>query len=280
MKRKVVIYCASGYGERVLYSLDDEKFEVVGFIDSNPEIWGKNLWGGVQVFSPDKINELEFDLLVISLSIYADQIKKMLVEEKRIPGEKIVVYEPLENGIIWEEERIIELRKCIGMLKERNVSGNMAEVGVYRGDFSKLFNRYFPEKKLYLFDTFQGFDSERNVVAKSDLERFKDTSVETVLGKMVYPHNCIIRKGFFPDTAVGLNDDFCLVSLDTDLYEPIIAGLEYFYPRLVKGGYIFIHDFGSYHFGGVKKAVYDFCEKNDAAIFPIADRCLSAIISK
>lgn len=33
---KTLIYCASGAGERVAYSLDDEKYLVVGFVDSNP----------------------------------------------------------------------------------------------------------------------------------------------------------------------------------------------------------------------------------------------------
>lgn len=50
------------------------------------------------------------------------------------------------RNIKWEDERVVMLRKCISMLKERNIPGDMAEVGVYTGEFSKLFNRYFPEK--------------------------------------------------------------------------------------------------------------------------------------
>lgn len=42
---KTLIYCASGAGERVAYSLDDEKYEIVGLVDSNPETWGKHLYG-------------------------------------------------------------------------------------------------------------------------------------------------------------------------------------------------------------------------------------------
>lgn len=41
---KTLVYCASGYGERVAYSLDDEKYEIVGLVDSNPETWGKPLY--------------------------------------------------------------------------------------------------------------------------------------------------------------------------------------------------------------------------------------------
>ena len=38
--KKTLIYCACGAGERVAYSLDDEQYEIVGLVDSNPETWG------------------------------------------------------------------------------------------------------------------------------------------------------------------------------------------------------------------------------------------------
>lgn len=37
--------------------------------------------------------------------------------------------------------------------------GALAELGVYRGDFAAALNRRFPERTLYLFDTFAGFDA-------------------------------------------------------------------------------------------------------------------------
>lgn len=113
-----------------------------------------------------------------------------------------------------------------------------------------------------------------------DKDRFKDTSIQLVLSKMINPDNCIVRKGYFTDTAYDIDGSFSLVSLDCDLYNPILAGLEFFYPRLVKGGYIFVHDFGSNHFAEVKKAVYDYCKRQDISMVPIADKCLSVIITK
>lgn len=147
---------------------------------------------------------------------------------------------PQMLGIKWEEERIVMLRKCIALMEERGVKGDMAEVGVYTGEFCKLFNRYFPERKLYLFDTFEGFDSMRDEVNAVDIDNFKDTSVDIGLGKMKTPGNCIVRKGYFPDTVWDIEGEFSLVSLDCDLYKPILAGLEFFYPMLVLGGYIFV----------------------------------------
>jgi O-methyltransferase len=40
---------------------------------------------------------------------------------------------------------------------ENNVIGEVAELGVYRGDFASIINALFPDRKLYLFDTFRGF---------------------------------------------------------------------------------------------------------------------------
>jgi O-methyltransferase len=47
---------------------------------------------------------------------------------------------------------------------------------------------------------------------------------------MKYKENCIVRKGYFPETAEDLEDEFVFVSIDADLYEPIYNGLCYFYP--------------------------------------------------
>jgi len=277
--RKVLIYCCTGNAEHLTYLLNEEDYEVIGYTDSNPESWGKRLYNRV-VYPPADIPDLDFDLVIISISTYAEAIKKELVNTYGVKEEKITVFQPIDKGVVLEEERIAMLRKCVAMLKEREIPGNMAEVGVYTGEFSKLFNRYFPEKKLYLFDTFEGFDPVRDQVNDCDLDNFKDTTIEAVLNKMAAPENCIVRKGYFPDTAEGIEDTFCLVSLDTDLYNPILAGLEYFYPRMEKGGYIFVHDFGSYHYEGVKAAVYKYCNEHGAAVVPIMDRCLSVIVAK
>ena len=106
-------------------------------------------------------------------------------------------------------------------------------MGVFRGDFSRLINHYFPDRKLYLFDTFEGFDKrdaevDRRENFSSATQDFALTSVDLVLSKMEHKDNCIIRKGWFPQTADGIDDTFCFVSLDCDLYQPLKSGLEFF----------------------------------------------------
>ena len=192
---------------------------------------------------------------------------------------KIDVYS--EGGYI----RLSSLELVSNEIYENEVIGAVAELGVYRGRFAKKINEAFPNRKLYLFDTFEGFDqrdvekelSNEYSTASVDLS---DTSVEIVLDQMPYKDLCIIKKGFFPETALNLDEKFAFVSIDTDLYQPIYDGLKYFYPRLSRGGYIFIHDYNNHEFKGSKQAVKDFCNENKISYFPLSDYAGSAIISK
>ena len=43
-------------------------------------------------------------------------------------------------------------------INKNNVEGDIAELGVYRGEFSSVLNASFPERNLHMFDTFEGFN--------------------------------------------------------------------------------------------------------------------------
>jgi O-methyltransferase len=165
----------------------------------------------------------------------------------------------------------------------------LAEVGVYRGDFAKIINAKFPEKKLFLFDTFEGFDDseyKKDLVSEgvdsSYVNNFRDTSVELVLKKMPSPRQCVIKKGLFPESARGCEGEkFCFVSIDVDLFDPIYNSLEFFYPRLIDGGYMFIHEYNHNHYTGVKKAVRRFEDRyGSLKKTPLADKNGTLVITK
>lgn len=170
-------------------------------------------------------------------------------------------------------------------IAKRNLNGNVAELGVYKGKFARYINQYFPESSLYLFDTFQGFDSrdiageERHKYSSGEQD-FSDTSVESVLKQMPHPDKCIPVKGFFPESAQNLDVSFSFVSIDADLYEPIYKGLVYFYPRLEQGGYIFVHDFNNDNYKGSRSAVEQFCKEQKLNFLPLPDSGGTAIIMK
>ena len=181
--------------------------------------------------------------------------------------------------------RLATLELVANEINLASITGNVAELGVYKGKFAKYINKYFPDRKLYLFDTFKGFDeadvkSEIANTYSSGSQDFSNTSIKQVLEIMPYPNNCIVKEGFFPKTAEGLEESFVFVSIDADLYDPIYAGLKYFYPRLSPGGYIFIHDYNNDSYKGAKKAVRQFCEENKLSLIPLPDTAGSAIIAK
>jgi O-methyltransferase len=149
-------------------------------------------------------------------------------------------------------------------LKDADYS--IAELGVFRGDFAARIQGEFQDKQLYLFDTFEGFSANDKL---SDMKKgfidenvgdFDSTSVDLVLKKMRFPDKCHICKGIFPlsVTAEHREIKWGFVSLDVDLYQPTLDGLRFFYPSLLPGGFIMIHDYNNPEFKGVKKAVEDF----------------------
>ena len=177
------------------------------------------------------------------------------------------------------------LEMCAREIHSRNIQGAVAELGVFRGDYAKLINRAFPDRKLYLFDSFEGFhptdvDVDKEMGNKRKMDQFSDTSERIVLKKMKYPQNCIVKKGFFPDSYQNVSEKFAFVSIDFDLYKPIYDGLCIMWDNMETGGFIFVHDYNNIAYPGSKKAVLQFCAERKAPFVPLSDTCGSAIIIK
>ncbi len=146
-------------------------------------------------------------------------------------------------------------------LKTRKLPGAIVELGVFRGGSAKLIALLKGDKELHLFDTFAGMPAVRSDLDRHQAGDFADTSLEAVQTYLSDFQNIFFYKGFFPDSARPLADrplQFCFVHLDADIYESTKAGLEFFYPRTVKGGMILSHDYRSLLCPGVKRAYDEF----------------------
>jgi O-methyltransferase len=242
---------------------------------------------GKPVIAPQNISSFEYDYIIVSAMKLRDikSITEQLTGEYNIPLKKINT-EFVFSTVFWEA-RLVALNNAARIIAENNIAGEVAELGVFQGEFARHINKEFPHKKLYLFDTFEGFATND---VKKDIEmgssekitgqkyNFTDTTEKIVLGRMEYPRNCVVKKGYFPMTAEGLQEKFAFVSLDADLYQPMFEGLKYFYPRLEKGGYIFVHDFFQEDFIGVKKAIFEYKNIEDIHYLPLGDNCSIAIV--
>lgn len=152
-----------------------------------------------------------------------------------------------------------------------NVPGAAAELGVYRGFFARCINRLLPDRKLYLFDSFAGF-SQDACAPEAFQAAHRNTAVDKVLSIMPHPENIIVKPGFFPASLEGLEERFCLVSLDVDFYQATLDGLRYFWPRLQKGGCLLLHDWGSPKLPEVRKALSDY-EAETGSRIPAVPLC-------
>ena len=152
-----------------------------------------------------------------------------------------------------------------------NVPGAAAELGVYRGFFARCINQLLPNRKLYLFDSFEGF-AENACASESFQAAHRNTAIHKVLAIMPHPEMITVKPGFFPESLEGLEDKFCLVSLDVDFYRTTLEGLRYFWPRLERGGYLMLHDWGSQSLPGVRQALEDF-EREMGKRLPVVPLC-------
>lgn len=167
------------------------------------------------------------------------------------------------------------------------VPGSLAELGVHKGNSASLFNFFSMRhgRRLYLLDTFSGFP-EGDVDEKDNEDKvkaFRDTSTEYV--RNLLGDNPLLRfkVGKFPESMDEelAGDRFSFVSLDADNYNPTLAGLRFFYPRLSRNGYIFVHDFASGHWPGVADAVRKFLSENDGVgYFQLPDNGGTLVIQK
>ena len=99
----------------------------------------------------------------------------------------------------------------------KNNQGSIAELGVYKGNTASVL-AFFAEqynRKLFLFDTFEGFViSDKEGIDKDIITDFKDTSMDYVKRIVGYEKGTIYKKGHFPET---IDEDVLGESFSTNL---------------------------------------------------------------
>jgi hypothetical protein len=168
---------------------------------------------------------------------------------------------------------------------KEGLAGDFAELGVYKGHTGALLAGFARrlDRTVYLLDTYEGFSDRDLTGIDADVQAasFADTSLAAVQA-VVGESNVRFVKGYFPDTAAELPADgiYCFVHIDCDLYAPMASALEYFYPRMVPGGFIVVHDYSSLHWKGAEKAVDEFFADRPECPVPLPDGAGSAVIRK
>jgi hypothetical protein len=134
------------------------------------------------------------------------------------------------------------------------IEGDIVEIGVYAGGSAEIINKYKSNnKKLYLFDTFDGWKDD------NDFQGMPFYDYDYV--KNIFKNdNVEIIKGYFPDVSPTEFDNkkFSFIHLDTDTYQSTLKSLIYFYDKMSIGGVFILHDYINNDTPGVQKAVNEF----------------------
>ena len=172
-----------------------------------------------------------------------------------------------------------------------DLPGARAECGVYRGATALLLAHAWRTRKpdfkgdgLYLIDSFVGTSASgahdliqvRGADGELRREAFFPVAQAGLTPELVrgffgeFP-DVRICAGWIPQVFATLADrDWAFVHLDVTLYEPTLAALEYFYPRLNAGGVIVCD--GSIFCPGAKKAWDEFCAKRQLPFIVLGNR--------
>jgi hypothetical protein len=145
---------------------------------------------------------------------------------------------------------------AMAVRKTSHLAGDIAEVGVFRGQSARVICEMKETKQLHLFDTFQGLP-EPGAIDSQFKEGEYASSMASVQRFLASQANVYFYPGLFPATAAPVADkQFSFVHLDVDLYESTRSCLEFFYPRLVQNGILISHDYANAE--GVRRAFDEF----------------------
>jgi len=160
--------------------------------------------------------------------------------------------------------------------------GDVVECGAFKGLSSYVFCSYirmanadFTGAGYHIFDSFQGLGqpTAEDVIANHEYGAVGETSqpvgafqgsIEAVKATLRDFPLIEYHPGWIPESFAGVAErNYKFVHLDLDLYAPIKGALEYFYPRMIRGGVIVIDEYGFPRWPGARKAADEFCEEND-----------------
>ncbi len=167
----------------------------------------------------------------------------------------------------YETDRIIKVaRECL------IVSGDMVELGCYKGDTSLMLAEVIrgTDKKLWIYDSFEGLPEKSEKDESVIGENFKagalmvtkrEVKERFLRAGLPVP---IIKKAWFNELRYeDLPSEICFAFLDGDFYQSIKDSLELVESKMAKNGVIMVHDYKNEALPGVAKAVDEWKKDKD-----------------
>jgi len=223
-----------------------------------------------------------------------DEIEKLLDEHfERYNVEK---REICRNFMIYT--RRLFLKRFIAhyelFRKTIELPGDIVELGVYRGaslmtwaNLLEVTNMGDRAKQVIGFDNWEGFkkfhekdgkpcERTNKVIGGYNAGIFREILVDAIKiydkdRFIPYKPRIILIDGDIEETVPKFIEEnpglrICLLHVDCDIYEPTKTGLEYLWPRIVKGGVVIFDDYGVRPWEGESTAVDEYFADKDVEI--------------
>lgn len=190
-----------------------------------------------------------------------------------------LIFNKVKTITLLEKERVFANIDSIQHIIDNNVEGDIVEIGVFKGGsiismILALEELKITDRKIHLFDTFEGMTSPTDVDIDLNNQHASilmhepsiscgcslDEVIRNINFHCKYPKDLIsYHKGDILKTNF-IPSKIAILRLDTDWYESTKFELDNFYDNVADNGVVIIDDYG--HWQGCKKAVDEFLANN------------------
>ncbi len=191
------------------------------------------------------------------------------IEIRKVAGFGKAAHRVLEEGRTYLHfDRLYILWQAAGALESDEPA--VAEVGAYKGGSAKLIAEALRFRgrtnRFHVCDTFEGHAAVDPVLDGHHKvgHQFSKTSAEKVAAYLAAYENVRVLKGDIRETSATLaaEPSFGFVHIDVDVYPITKFCLEFFGPRMVRGGVMIVDDYGLVTCEGARVAVDEFVGAN------------------
>jgi hypothetical protein len=202
---------------------------------------------------------------------------------RRLYEEGIRRADSLDTDNFAKQCRFYSLIENVQHVLRQGVQGDVAECGCWRGHSSYMIAKTLGaggfNSTFHIFDSFEGGLSElgkedqnaRGPLPPEEVKFQKESfaSSEEQVGQVLAPFPFVrLYAGWIPDRFPEVKDaKFRFVHIDVDLYQPTVDSLNFFFPRLERGGVMTFDDYGMSQFPGTKQAVDEYLSDKDYQLF-------------
>lgn len=173
-------------------------------------------------------------------------------------------------------KRLENIQFCVEQLLERGVPGDLIETGVWRGGatiFMRAILKAYDarDRRVWVADSFEGLPAPNPAKYPADegdrLHEYTELAIPLEQVQANFARYGLLDdqvqflKGWFRDTLPQAPiERLALIRLDGDMYESTTDALVNLYPKLSRGGYVIVDDYGCY--ASCRQAIHDYRDAN------------------